>query len=265
MGIVSSIASASSVVSIGDSVMSLGSATSAVLSPLFDTSIKGIDGLVFDIPESESLSLKAQITDHYIEDNTTLQNHISIAPISITLSGKIAEVVMEQSSGALFAATVLTSLQSLSTIAPELSQSAAKAVKQALLIKVALDQTLSKIRNAAAMFEDKAISNKQKKYYQQIKSMFDSRGIFTVETPWVTLKNMAIESVNFEQDETTKDWSTVSVTLKEMKFAQTKTTTGKLKGRIVMQKESVTDKGSATGNKSILKNIAAAGNKTYGG
>jgi hypothetical protein len=243
--------------------MSLVAATKALLSP--DDSIEGIDGLMFDIPESESLSLKAQITDHFVEDNSAMQDHIAISPISVTLTGKVAEVVMEKSALMAYAQSVLTTLQSLSTIAPALSQSAAKYLKYAMQAKAASDAALARYRNAAALFEDKATASKQKKYYKKIKGMFDSRGIFTVQTPWVTLKDMAIENVNFEQDESTKDWSTVSVTLKQMQFAKTKTNTGKLEGRIVMQKQEVSDKGAATGNKSALKNIVAAGKKAFSG
>jgi hypothetical protein len=250
MGVVSTVAGFSNLTSIGDATVSLAAATKAIIKP--DDKIEGIDGLVFDIPESESLALKAQITDHFVEDNTALQDHIAISPISVTLSGKVAEVVMEQSKLQQYAQSILTTLGSLSAIAPTLSQSAASVLKKTLQAKAAADAVVARYKNAASLFDDKATASKQKRYYQKIKGMFDSRGVFTVQTPWVTLSNMAIEAVNFEQDESTKDWSTVSVTLKQIQFAKTKTVTGKLKGRIVQQKAPLADKGKNIG-KSLAK------------
>lgn len=249
MGVVSSISGVSNIVSIGDASMSLAAATKALIRG--DDKVEGIDGLVFDIPESESLALKAQITDHFIEDNTALQDHIAISPISVTLTGKVAEVVMEKSVLMQYAQSVLTTLTSLQAIAPGLSQSAQQYLLKAMQAKAVADAVVARYKNAASLFDDKATSSKQKRYYTKIKQMFDSRGRFTVQTPWVTLKDMAIESVNFEQDESTKDWSTVSVTLKQLQFAQTKTTTGKLKGRIVAQKAPQVDKGKT--NASFIK------------
>jgi hypothetical protein len=245
MGAVSSIAGVSNLVAIGDSSVSLAATTKALLSA--DDKIQGIDGLIFSLPESESLSLKAQITDHFVEDNSAMQDHIAISPITVTLSGKVAEVVLERSVQQQYIQQVLTTLSSLSSIAPGLSQSASKVLLDAQRAKNAIDGTLARYKNAADLFTDTSITNKQKAYYAKIKQMFDGRGVYTVETPWANLKNMAIESVNFEQDESTKDWSTISVTLKQIQFAKTKTVTGQLKGRITYQKAPVEAKGKSKG------------------
>jgi len=52
----------------------------------------GISGFVFDIREDENITLKADITDHFVEDNSTIQDHISLKPIKISLRGFVGDL-----------------------------------------------------------------------------------------------------------------------------------------------------------------------------
>lgn len=51
---------------------------------------------MFDIIESNSIDATASITDHYVEDNTARQDHMSIAPLKYTLTGLISEKVYKR-------------------------------------------------------------------------------------------------------------------------------------------------------------------------
>jgi hypothetical protein len=75
---------------------------------------------------------------------------------------------------------------------------------------------------------------------------------------------MAIESVNFDQDETTNTIMSVTISLKQVTLAQTKTTTGKLKGRIALQKQPEVQKGKARGM-SLAKELAGKILSAFGG
>jgi hypothetical protein len=208
--------------------------------------------LVFDVPETESLSLKAQITEHFVEDNSAMQDHIAISPRTITLSGKVAELILTKDAIQKYAEQLITKLSALGILKPGISQSAQKLLSQYQRTTQAVQQTLEQLKDAASIFSDTPAKNKQQKYYDQISGMFYGRGLFTVQTPWCTLKNMAIESVNFEQDESTKDWSSVSVTLKEVQLAKTKTITGKIQqGRLSAQAATTSEKGKVAGDKSL--------------
>ena len=248
MGAVSTIAGVTNTVAIGGSALSLIGATKALLSP---SPVEGIGGLIFDLPETESLQLKAQITEHFVEDNSAMQDHIAISPRSITLTGKVAELVLTKSEIQKYAESVITKLAALGILAPGMSQSAAKLLAQYQRTEQAIKQTLAQLKNAAALFSGEPAKNKQQEYYAQISGMFYGRGLFSVETPWCTLKNMAIESVSFEQDESTKDWSSVTVNLKEIQLAKTKTITGKIQqGRLAAQAAPTAEKGKV-GDKSV--------------
>lgn len=48
---------------------------------------------IFDIIESNQIEASASITDHYVEDNSARQDHMSLAPLKYTLSGLVAEKV----------------------------------------------------------------------------------------------------------------------------------------------------------------------------
>src|SRR5260221_4663943 len=49
------------------------------------------DAFIFDYEGEQSLSLEADITDHFIEDNTSIQDHIALKPVRITTHGFIGE------------------------------------------------------------------------------------------------------------------------------------------------------------------------------
>lgn len=233
----------------GGSVLSLASATAALVKP--QDQVEGINGLLFSIPESESLKLQAQITDHVIENNSTMQDHIAISPITITLTGKISELVLSKSTVEKYAETVINTLGSVGALSPALSATATQALSTYSRLNSAIGSTISKFNNLSDAVKGVPSKNKQQKFYIELKQFFYGRSLLTVQTPWETLKNMAIESIDLDQDETTVEWSTITVRLKQLTLAETKQLTQEIKGRIKLQKAPVVDKG-ATGDKSEL-------------
>lgn len=47
----------------------------------------GIAGFKFHIPEKEQVKMQSEVTDHYIDTNTPVQDHIARKPVTITLNG----------------------------------------------------------------------------------------------------------------------------------------------------------------------------------
>lgn len=56
----------------------------AVVSVLSST---GIAGFKFHIPQSEQVKMESEITDHYTDRNSAVQDHIARRPVTITVSG----------------------------------------------------------------------------------------------------------------------------------------------------------------------------------
>lgn len=56
----------------------------AMVSALSNT---GIAGFKFNIPEREQIKMQSEVTDHYIDTNDAVQDHIAKKPVEITLAG----------------------------------------------------------------------------------------------------------------------------------------------------------------------------------
>lgn len=56
----------------------------AVVSVISST---GIAGFKFHVPQTEMVKMESEVTDHYVDDNTVVQDHIIQKPVTITLTG----------------------------------------------------------------------------------------------------------------------------------------------------------------------------------
>lgn len=227
---------------------------------------KGIGGFLFDYEGDSNLQLQADITDHYNEDNTAVQDHIAIHPIKMTLRGFVSELVLTPPQGILGA---ISSIQNRLTTVPaylgKYTPGAVATIQKALTktqnVVNTIDQSLARVKNIVGMFEKTVQGRtKQEKAYNKLQTLMVTKQLMFVETPYGTFNNMAIESLVLVQDETTKQWSDISVTLKRMQFVEVMTATIDFRdGRNVQQSASATDKGSTKGtpeNISIAKYIS---------
>lgn len=51
----------------------------------------GIAGFKFHIPQTEEVKMESDITDHYTDINTPVQDHIALKPVTITLTGLVGD------------------------------------------------------------------------------------------------------------------------------------------------------------------------------
>ena len=54
-----------------------------------------IDAFAFDYQTTNQVRLENEITDHYLEDNSAVQDHIAIKPNIVILRGYVAELVLK--------------------------------------------------------------------------------------------------------------------------------------------------------------------------
>jgi len=215
---------------------------------------KGIGGFVFDYEGETNLQIQADITDHYNEDNSAVQDHIAIHPIKMTLRGFVSELVLRQPQGLLGA---IQSIQNRLTTVPaylgKYTPSAVATIQKALTKTQntvnTIDQSLARVKNIVGLF-DKSVQGRtaQEKAYNKLQTLMVTKQLMFVETPYGTFNNMAIESLVLVQDDSTKQWSDISVTLKRMNFVQILTSTIDFRdGRNVEQSKLPTNKGSTKG------------------
>lgn len=188
----------------------------------------GVDGFIFDIYGDETVNLTSEITDHTIEDNSQIQDHITLKPKKITLRGYVGEVVYRNTN--LFTDTAQKlnkKLSILDVFAPTLASQA--------------QQTITTIANKANMFVDTVkeavnanagawyfiegsplFQTKQEQAFQYFSKLWESKVLVSVQTPFEFFNNMAIESVVALQREDSQHISDFSITLKQIKKAQVK-------------------------------------------
>lgn len=294
----------------------------------------GVAGFVFNIPQEEEMNLRSEITDHFVEDNTAINDEIALKPEEFTLRGIVAEVSVRPLTNRLqssarkwqplpinplpapvptpFLAQLLVKGGTLARIlAPGSSQlvGMAKALEMSpagvtqtitnqteiLMSSLGYGEAAAKARaiaqvlvsanksaakpasrrnpNAVApiippltplvapalqpdpaslygTFLDKAAQppaqTRQARTFAYFYQLWKSRQLFTVETPWGFLTDVAILSFRSSQDETTKFASTFSVTFKKIRTAgATTVAAGQLAGRAAIQSSPVTNNGNA--------------------
>lgn len=260
MSVLNSISGVANSISIGGSALSLiGMGTALVTNKGPKKGInslkEGVDGFLFDVPLTENVSFSAQITDHFTETNSSIQDHVAFEPIRITLTGKVGELVFTRLAGLTFLSAAIDRLAPFDLFSPEQGLMATKAIAAAYEVKSAVDSVTKTYNNVADIFKDKPSLNKQQEAYNKIEGFFTTRALLSVETPWKTYTDMIIESWSADQAEDTIMETTFTITFKEMRFISTTTNVGNLVGRAVAQAAPTDDKGLSGRGASAAFNI----------
>lgn len=209
----------------------------------------GIAGFLFDIQGEEELDLRSEITDHYTEANSAIQDHIGLAPEEFTVKGLVAEIYsvppapdsVEQAPDA---------LPTLSALQPTLS---ATATSQLATINTQSTGSQSSASTSKSLYDfytrqtaTKPAQTRQASAFGYFYQLWKGRERFTVETPYGVLTNMAIVSIRGTQDAKTIYESQLSVKFKKIRVVGTVSSTlGQLAGRAVFQTAPITDNGQA--------------------
>lgn len=222
--------------------------------------------IVFNYEGEQTSVLESDITDHYIEDNTAIQDQIAIRPEIITTHGYIGEL----NDIAPFFLQNLQSLANKLTIVsgyfPQFSVTALNAYNEAVFASdtalSAANSAISTIESLAGVFTgsngqsvigSNGISvslgqNKQQAAYQQFYAYWRNRTLFTVQSPWAVFQNMAIKSLRAIQDAETNVITDFEVQFKMIRVASTTTATPTLDslGRLIYQGESSVNLGTSS-------------------
>jgi hypothetical protein len=182
----------------------------------------GVNGFVFDVLGDEEMILDSEITDHYVEENYAIQDHIARHPERFVLRGYVAELTDLFSFSAL---SILTNIQSLSSIGgflPEFSEQATEAYAKIADVVSKVGEVINQARNVFDMFSNFDTSaTKQQRAYNYFYTLWLSNTLCTVETPYGILTDMAIESVRALQRSETRFVSDFTVTFKKIRVTST--------------------------------------------
>lgn len=241
--------------------------------------------LLFQYEGEQTLSLESDITDHYIEDNTAIQDQIALRPETVTTHGFIGEL-NDVAPGLLsLLQTAASKLTVISAYTPVLSETALIAYNEAFLAyQVAANVVQSAVSawgsitgsNGENVINENGLGSsfnsatgaisgnqtKQQVMLQQLYGYWRARTLFTVQTPWAVFQNMAISRLHAVQDEKTNTISEFELTFKMIRTAQTATTNGLagiLDGRLGSQAAGSTNLGTQTPVSSIPVSAGLSG------
>jgi hypothetical protein len=203
--------------------------------------LKGIGGFVFDYEADTSVTMSADITDHYAENGSVLNDHRVVKPLRVTLRGFVGELKYERTAGL---AGFLSLLQSkmgvipayLGDYTPQMLGKVQAVVTKGQDVVNKINNYAERTKNIVGMFQKSAPGQtKQQQAFASLLAMHKAGTVMTVDyvgpqrppsvsvvTPWVTLDSMMIETITITQDEGNKYQSDISVTLKEVRMAETK-------------------------------------------
>ena len=230
---------------IADSVANLTN-TANFLAATVDQSVvkvagfEGIAGFVFDIQEDDSVRLESLITDHYVESNVAINDHVAIRPESVSLRGYIGEIARGNSvsvsatdedgrvrvdSGyiANVFETISNKLVNLPALFPELTSGTTQKNND---IQSFIDSTLKSVSGVEDLYNRFLGSafnpnqTKAGKAFLFFYGLWKAKQIFTVDTPFTTFTNMIIERLEAFQGDT-KTVADFSITFKKIRFAKT--------------------------------------------
>lgn len=235
--------------------------------------------LLFHYEGEQTAKLSSDITDHYIEDNTALQDQIALRPEEITTHGFIGELNDVTPPPLAPVKTAANKLTVISAYTPALSETAILAYNQAFQ----LYQAGVNAQNAAVAawttitgqgtpggesvigsngLSSQPNQNKQQIMFQQFYGYWKNRVLFTVQTPWAVFQNMAIKDLTAIQDDKTNVITDFNVVFKTIRIASTQVSifdSSTLQGRAAFQSGNTTDLGTSTPPKSTPLNSALSG------
>ena len=234
-----------------------------VISPIANL---GLAGFAFDIFEEQKIELSSDITDHYTEQNTAVQDNISNKPLVCTLRGFIAEQVTERAEPTGELVELTQKLTTISSYVPIVT-GAAKQLNNFLTDaktntrKENIDEAIGTGVDLFKAFKElNPPKTKQAKAYNFLKALYDAKQLCGVDTPFGFLKNMAIQNIVITQGNNSFQ-SDLSVTLKQIRFATTQTValdSNEYQARTNNQRAEVKNKGKVEGkavNRSILSSL----------
>ena len=201
--------------------------------------------LIFNYEGEQAVALESDITDHYIENNTSIQDQIALKPETITTHGFVGELNDIAPAALQPLKTIADKLTPVGAYAPALSATAIIAYTEAQFaytiganaVNTAVSAWSSinggggeSVINGAGIASQAKNQTKQQQYFQQFYGYWKSRTLFTIQTPWAVFQDMAIKSLRAVQDAETNVITDFQVTFKLMRFASTTLTENALYG-----------------------------------
>ena len=196
-----------------------------IVRPTGTVPTSGINGFVFDFLGEEEVTIESEITDHYVEDNYAIQDHIAQKPIRYIAKGYVGELVNLFPNSLLSILTTVQSLDAVDIFKPVFSAQANQVYNQ---IAAEGNQIVNVIGQAKSLYDlisgVSTTANKQQNAFNAFINFWQNRTSCTIETPWGVLYSMYVERITPTQQENTQIITEFTVTFKQIRLTTTLTT-----------------------------------------
>lgn len=208
----------------------------------------GIAGFLFDIPGEDEVELETDITDHYLEDNTSVQDQASLKPEIVRVKGFVAEVVALKPVTQTTAPTA-NPLPNNPSFVPTLTPGADQSQAQTQALATANAAAVTSGKSLYGYFNQQAgqqpNETRQSKVFAYFYQLWKGRQLFSVETPNGIWVNMMIASCKMVQPQETKDESELVIVFKKIRTATPVTVNaGQLAGRAGLEASPTSQNGN---------------------
>ena len=222
----------------------------------------GIGGFIFGIDGEDEVALTSEITDHYAEDNTVLNDGIALKPKRFTLRSYVGEQqVLTNASQPNALEQVAQKLTTITSMLPAVSaaESQVGALVAGGVSNLNFNSLVSSGANIYAMVKNLITpTTGQAAAYAYFQALYKMKILMSVQTPYEFITNMAIESVIARQDEETKNMSHFIIVLKEFRTAQTLIRANVASGAAGLQSQTPQNLGNITGVNPATPNLSPA-------
>lgn len=191
---------------------------------------KDIGGFEFDYIGEERVEGGAEITTHYTEDNTFMQDHRSIKPTVIVMRGFTAETIFNRRS---IVGSILSLTSALATVQPYIGKySPGTAAKMAATV-TQTDQIINQLAQISGIggsilkLAGLNLTTRIRQAYDKLDALRNSGTPFAVVTPWATFGDlpsnghgpMMIENLVMVSPDETRGLADIVVRLVEIRTA----------------------------------------------
>jgi hypothetical protein len=209
-------------------------------------------GFLFDYEGENVVQLESDITDHYVENNSTISDQISIKPVTVTVQGFVAELNDILPEVNTLVKTAQSKLQVLSPYTPELSVTALVAINEAILAYEVIANTVDSVQQTLSALGVGEYKNKQQLAFSQFFQAYQTRTLFSIQTPWNIFTNMAIKSLRAIQNSETRMITDFEISFKQINFVNSYVEGGTAQERALSQYSDQINLGTNNTNKADL-------------
>ena len=182
----------------------------------------GVSGFVFNVIDDEEVFVDSDVTDHFVEQNYAIQDHIALKPIHFTLKGLMGELtyLIGQSSNPIL--NSILALAPLTEVNPEFNVQDSQVYSAIAGAIAQASEIFNLIPNPASLIANLSnIQTQQQAAFNFFLNMRNNRQLVTIQTPYGLLTNYIIESFRALQPGDSRFLSHFTVTFKQIQVVST--------------------------------------------